>query len=166
MDFALTLAVQVEGVFARAMVDGLMPIALAFQEVIDGVASGVDLRAVRDQLVDDRADGLGLHILQDEQAHLTAPAQQTEHGQTVAVPRAAAAPLEAALARRPLQFETARVAFQASIVKICQVGWRQTRSSNRAVQALTANRSGMSSSTPGDRRFDGRPTTERTSRTL
>jgi hypothetical protein len=75
----VTIAVQVESILARAVVDAAMLAAFAGQEVVDGIAVGVDACAALYHLLDDGANGVGLNVAQDKQAHLPAPAQQAKH---------------------------------------------------------------------------------------
>lgn len=129
LDFAAAIAILVEGIFASAMIDGLVAVTFAGQEMVDRVAIGVDLGAAAHHLVDNRADGVGLDILQDEQAHLSASAQQAKHGQAVTLPGTPAASFQAARAWFSFQFQATSIAFQSSgdvdFVELGHIFWLQ-----------------------------------------
>ena len=83
MDLTLAISVQVQGILTAPVIDRLVPIPLAGEEVIDAVAVGIDAGAPLDHLFHDGANGFCLNIAQHKQTDLTPPTDETKDVQRI-----------------------------------------------------------------------------------
>src|SRR5215213_11495042 len=90
VDLAEAVAILVARVLPASVADGLVLVAPGWQAGVDVVLVGVDVSALGDGGLDDRLDGLLLHIGQHAQHHLPAALDQAEDGWLLFLQRAAA----------------------------------------------------------------------------
>ena len=91
MDLLETIAVLVARIFASAVADGLVLIALHRQTSVDAVLVGVDHRAFDDDSRNDRLDRFLLHIGQHPKNDLAITLDQTQDRRLFLFERATAA---------------------------------------------------------------------------